>query len=312
MAQIDQAKHVLTALGLPERQTGDLAALTILAFADLGPAAAWIDAQKPRLRIHDVILFAAREFDREYAENTRETIRRQAVHQFVQAGILVRNPDAPGLATNSPNTHYALTEEAVGVLRSFGTASFRASVASFRPSQSGGLAAMYAKERVLERVPVQLPDGTSVSLSPGPHNELQRAILEDFAGLFVPGGLLLYLGDADDKHLVHQGRSLAEIGIDADVHGKLPDVLIRDPRRDWVFLCEAVTSHGPVSAKRHIELEDALRACELPRIYVSCFLTFGEYKRHADEIAWETEVWIAERPTHLLHYDGEHFLAPEA
>jgi hypothetical protein len=45
-------------------------------------------------------------------------------------------------------------------------------------------------------------------------------------------------------------------------------------------------------------------------VYVSAFpdgKTFGRYRR---AIAWESEVWIADAPTHMIHFNGNRFLGP--
>ena len=103
---------------------------------------------------------------------------------------------------------------------------------------------------------------------------------------------------------------LANLGVPIDAHDKMSDVVAYDEKRNWLFLCEAVTSHGPVSSRRHIELEADLGECVASRIYVSAFPDFGEFKKHAEAIAWETEVWIAAVPDHILHFDGEPLMSP--
>ncbi len=310
MSKLDDAREVLDALGMPKRQQNDNAAYTLLAFADVGPRTPWARARDVRLKPHDVIIFAGRRYKKRYAENTRETIRRQAIHQFVQGAVLRRNPDEPDLATNSPRTHYALSAEALEVLRAFGTPRFAKVAAAFRDSAGGGLAGVYAKARNLSAVPVTLPDGGQLILSPGRHNVLQRGIVELFLPHFAPEFLLLYMGDTDHKTLHVDDVGLRRIGVAIAKHDKLPDVVAWDRRRNWLFLIEAVTSHGPVTAKRQIELEAVLRGCKAGMVYVSAFLNFREYKRHADEIAWETEVWLADMPGHMLHYNGDRFLGP--
>ena len=310
MNRIDEAKAILAALGLPQAQRNDNAAYTLLAFADIGPRTPWTKSRAVRLNPHGVLEFIRARHGKNYAENTRETIRRQAIHQFVQAAMLVRNPDEPDLATNSPRTHYALSDELLTVLQAFGTRQFDPSVAAFLAASGGGLARRHAQARQRAHVPVTLPDGRRFELSPGRHNELQRLVVADFLPQFADGAQLLYLGDADNKHLVLERDALRELGIPITKHDKLPDIVALDPAREWLFLIEAVTSHGPVSAKRHEELELALKQARVGRVYVSAFLDFREFKRHAGEIAWETEVWIAEAPTHLLHYNGDRFFGP--
>lgn len=307
--KLAEAKAVLQALGLPRAQQNPNAVYTLLAFADIGPTAAWLEAEAPRRNPHEVIAFASDVYGKKYAENTRETIRRQAIHQLVQAGVLVRNPDAPDLPTNSPRTHYALTDEALSVLHAYGTPGFEAAAAAFKEAHEGGLAERYAGARRAAGHAVEI-DGEVVVLSPGDHNQLQVQIVEELRPRFAPGARLLYLGDTDQKSKVVKTELLAELGVPLTQHDKLPDVVLHDERRGWLFLIEAVTSHGPVSPKRHVELEEAFGSSKLGRVYISAFLSFREFKKHADTIAWETEVWIAEAPGHMLHFNGDRFMGP--
>lgn len=308
--RLAEARQVLAALGMPKPQQNPNAIYTLLAFTGVGPRARWPSARNPRLTPHDVIAFADRKYGKTYAENTRETIRRHAIHQFVQGGILIRNPDDPTLATNSPLTHYALTDEALAVIRAFGSAAFPSMASRFRAQQGGGLAARYAKARDSAGLTVELPSGGSIHLSPGAHNALQVRVLEEFVPRFAAGTRLLYLGDTDLKTRHVETEELASIGFPITKHDKLPDIVLFDEAKSWLFLVEVVTSHGPVSPKRHMEVEAALAGCRAGRIYVSAFPSFREFKRHAAEIAWETEVWIAEFPEHLLHYNGDRFFGP--
>lgn len=305
-----EAKALLAALGMPAAQQNDNAAYTLLAFADIGPKTPWSAASAPRLTPHDVIQFAHARYRKRYAENTRETIRRHAIHQFVQGGILARNPDDSSLPTNSPRTHYALTEEALAVIRAHGTPAFAALASAFLVQVGGGLAARYSAKRGAAGVVVTIAQGATLRLSPGEHNRLQASVLQEFLPRFAPAARVLYLGDTDHKTLHLDDKALAALGVPVTKHDKLPDVVLYEEERRWLFLVEAVTSHGPVSPKRHAELESTLRDCTLGRVYVSAFPAFREFKKYAAHIAWETEVWIAEAPDHLLHYNGDRFFGP--
>lgn len=310
--KLGEAKQILAALGMPKAQQNPNAVYTFLAFAGVGPRVAWSRASTPRLTPHDVIAFTHQRYGKSYAENTRETIRRQAIHQFVQGGILVRNPDEPGLPTNSPRTHYALTAEAIEVARAFGTSGFDAAGTKFREAQGGGLAERYARPRQTAAVTVTLPDGGSVTLSPGAHNRLHGQVIEAFLPRFAPGARVLYLGDTDHKSKRVDEARLAALGVPVTKHDKLPDLVLHEEKRNWLFLIEAVTSHGPVSAKRHMELEEVLVGATAGRVYVSAFPSFREFKKYAADIAWETEVWVADCPDHLLHYNGDRFFGPRS
>jgi type II restriction enzyme len=255
-----------------------------------------------------MLLTIKENYDREYAENTRETIRRQVIHQFVQAGLVLRNPDVPGLSTNSPRTNYALSDAALTTIRSYGTEDWSQAVRAFVEAK-GALLEIYQKSRQQHRVPLTLADGSEYHLSPGQHNQLQVAVIEEFGPRFAPGARLLYLGDTENKSLILDPEGFQELGIPAPNHDKLPDILLYDEVRNRLFLVEAVTSHGPVSPKRYVELEEILKVASAGRVYVSAFPDFATFKNFLTNIAWDTEVWLAEMPEHMIHFNGDRFIS---
>ena len=263
------------------------------------------------MRIHDVIRTIRDVFKVGYAENTREDFRKFVLKPFERARVVDRNPDNPELPTNDPRSHYALTHDAMNVLTTYGSADFEHAANQFTSSY-GNLSEAYAAARTRNLVPVTLPTGERLMLAPGRHNELQAAVITAFAPRFTPGGKVLYLGDAADKTLHLHGDELAALGVPLTKNDKLPDIVIYLPAKNWLLLIEAVTSSGPVSPGRRQDLEKILTGCLADRVYVTAFLNFGEFKRHVHDIAWETEVWIAENPDHLIHYNGEKFLGPFA
>ena len=265
--------------------------------------------QRPLLRIWDIMAFMREKFKKDYAANSRETIRRQTIHQFEQARLVDRNPDDPSRPTNSGNNCYALTEAAAAVLRSYGTPGFSGAVREF-VEKFGQLEKAYSQRRDLQKVKLELPAGRTVRLSPGKHNALQVAIVAEFGPRFAPGAALLYLGDTAKKHVIYEASALAALRIGITEHDKLPDVVLYDSKKNWLFLIEAVTSHGPVSPKRHAEMEAMLSQCAAERVYVTAFLEKADFRRYAANIAWETEVWIVETPDHMIHFDGPKFLGP--
>jgi adenine-specific DNA-methyltransferase len=309
MGKIEQAQEVLEALGLPSAQQNEVSALTLLALANLSEKTQWRDASSQSLRVHDILVKIKQDYGREYAENSRETIRRKVLHQLEQAGIVIRNADDPSRPTNSGLNNYILSNLALDVLRSFGSPKWKRKVFEFL-EQQGSLLETYQNTREQTKVPLQVADGKVYKLSPGKHNQLQAAIVEEFAPRFAPGAKLIYLGDTADKVLVFEKAVFAKLGISTSEHGKLPDVILYDKKRNWLFLIEAVTSHGPVSPKRQFELEKLLEACTAGKVYVTAFLDVATFKKFANDIAWETEVWIAETPSHMIHFNGDKFLGP--
>ena len=162
--------------------------------------------------------------------------------------------------------------------------------------------------RRMREIPIRTSTGEEIRLSLGRHNRLQARVVTDFGPKFAPGATLVYLGDAANRLLHLDRKMLAELGVPITEHDKLPDVVLYDEERNWLFLVEAVTSHGPVNPKRVEELESTLKDCDATRVYVSAFPDFRQVKQHVDKIAWETEVWLAEIPDHLIHFNGDKFL----
>ncbi|MDX2138166.1 MAG: BsuBI/PstI family type II restriction endonuclease [Chloroflexota bacterium] len=308
MDKLTEARAILAALGLPAAQQTDMAALTLLVLAGLSEADAWGDAERRSLRVHDILTEIKSRYARAYAENTRETVRRQVLHQFEQAGVVLRNPDDPTLATNSPRTHYALSEAVLKVLHAHGSSDWEAQLAAFREISSA-LVELYQRDRQHNRVPLTY-QGQTYQLSPGEHNRLQAAVIAEFGPRFAPGAKVLYLGDSENKRLILDTDELARLNVPFSEHEKLPDIILYDEAGNALYLIEAVTSHGPVSHKRRVELERMLANCTAGRIYVSAFPDFATFRGFLTEIAWDTEVWLSETPNHLIHFNGDHYLTP--
>ena len=245
----------------------------------------------------------------DYAPNTRETFRRQSMHQFMAAGISLYNPDEPSRAVNSPKAVYQIAPEALALVRLYGTRRWPKALKGFLQQQES-LAKRYARERNLVKIPVLLPEGKQIELSPGAHSELIKAIIEVFAPCFAPGSIPVYAGDTGDKWGYFDEKLLVGLGVTIDSHGKMPDVVLYHKKKDWLLLVESVTSHGPVDGKRHDELSALFSRAKAGIVYVTAFPNRAVMARYLGEIAWETEVWVADAPTHLIHFNGERFLGP--
>lgn len=306
--RVKQALGLLASIGIPREQQNDRSALTLLALGDVRPRTPWKSAEAPLRRITEIMDWMRDHYGVEYKPNTRETIRRQTVHQFVQHGLLVENPDRPGRPINSPKWCYQLRKEALELLQSIGTPAHARRLRRFLENPATRV--LEARHRNLPRETVQLPDGSSVQLSAGGQNTLIRAVVEEFAPRFVRNPQVLLLGDAANKELISDNKALAELGIDLPERGKAPDVLIHDARRGWLIILEAVTSHGPVDQKRKNELADIFADTPLGLVFVTAFPDRKTFAKFHAVIAWETEVWIADAPDHMIHFNGERFLGP--
>ena len=90
----------------------------------------------------------------------------------------------------------------------------------------------------------------------------------------------------------------------------MPDVVLYKEDKDWIYFIEAVTSVGPVSPQRIIEIEEMTKHVKSGKVYVTAFPDFATYKKFSTELAWETEVWISDMPEHMIHLNGDKFLGP--
>lgn len=195
MSKLQEAQVILKELGLPDSQQNEISGYALLALCGIRESDKWSEASRKRLGVSKGIMsFVWNNYHREYAPNTRETFRRQVLHQFMQAGIVEYNPDIPDLPVNSPRTHYALSEIALETIKTYNTARWKKAVGNFN-LMVGSLKMVYRKGREMSRIPLKLSDGLVLLLSPGKHNEVQAAVVEEFAARFAQGSILLYVGD---------------------------------------------------------------------------------------------------------------------
>ncbi|BEH02014.1 BsuBI/PstI family type II restriction endonuclease [Brooklawnia propionicigenes] len=309
--RVEDARIVLETLGMDAERSNERSALVLLALLRLAPSESGAEAANPMLGTRAIMNFIRDEYGKDYAPNTRETVRRFTLHQFVEVQLVVQNPDEPQRPVNSPKWNYQVTAEALEVLRAYGTDYWQLAVDRYL-AELPGLKARYAAAREMDRIPLTLPDGSTFTLTPGGQNVLLKAMVEDFCPRFTPGGQVFYIGDAGDKWALFEREALAALNVKVNEHGKMPDLVIYIPDRNWLVLLEAASSHGPVDSKRHAELADLFAESTAGLVYVSCFPDRAELRKYVDKVAWESEVWCADHPTHMIHYNGERFLGPYA
>ena len=302
--KIEETREFLQTIGMPKAQQADICCYVILAMAGVKPDMSWSEATNEWIRIHDIIQFVNTFYGMSYAENSRETFRKQALHRFRTAALIEDN----GKATNSPNYRYRLTEETVQILRTMGTQKWKESIKWFLYYHEK-LIDLYASKKKMTMMPVNI-NGESFKFSTGKHNELQKVIIEEFAPRFAPNSDCLYVGDTIEKDLVKNVEKLKELGFEITLHDKMPDVVLYREDKDWIYFVESVTSVGPMDPKRILEIEEMTKDVMAGKIFVTAFLDFKTYKKFAEELAWETEVWIAEMPEHMIHLNGDRFMGP--
>lgn len=314
--KLEEAEEILVALGLPKKQYNQRSCWVLLALSNIKPNDEWKDSKAPLLPTVEIMQFIRDNYGQDYKPNSRETIRRQTLHQFEQARIIDRNRDNPSRATNSKDNNYSLNQTIIEILKKYPNGEWEKEIEKFK-GDLPNLKELYQRQIDMEKIPVRLLNGGEVKLSPGKHNELHADIIHEFCSRFTTkSSVVLYIGDTASsrneggKLLVLETEKLESLGVPPMSHDKLPDVVVYDEERQWLFLIEAVTSHGPISPKRWIELEEAFKNCKVGLVYVTAFPDEKEFRKHAADIAWETEVWLANRPDHMIHFNGDRFLGP--
>ena len=304
MSKLEEAKNILNELKVPLKQQSDLCGYVILAMADIKKNDKWAKATNKWIRIHEVIAFIRDFYEVSYAENSRETFRKQAMHHFRNAAFIEDN----GTATNSPNYRYRLTDEMLLLVKTYQSSQWEEHKNKFLKSHQN-LIDLYSSKKEVRKMPVKI-NGEDFTFSPGKHNQLQKLIIEEFAPRFADNSECLYVGDTIQKDLVKNEEKLKELGFEITLHDKMPDVVLYAEDKNWIYFVESVTSVGAMEPKRIKEIEEMTENVSAGKIYVTAFLDFKTFKRFSDSLAWETEVWIADMPDHMIHLNGDKFLGP--
>ena len=307
--KVIEAISILKILGLPKEQQNERSALTLLALLNLHPDDEWSQINNPMLGVTPIMNWVAEVYLKRYAPNSRETIRRHTLHQFVDAGLCIYNPDKPERPVNSPKACYQISPDIFTVFKSYGSNSWSEALKVWLSDQKT-LVEKYAMVRERELIPLTLGDGELVLLSPGAHSKLIKDIVEVFAPIFVGGAEVIYIGDTGAKEDFLKKDRLKQLGVIVDRKGKMPDVVLYWKKKNWMILIESVTSHGPVDGKRYTELNSLFEKSTAGLVFVSAFPDRKTMTKFLSTISWETEVWTADAPSHLIHFNGDKFLGP--
>jgi hypothetical protein len=301
---VTQALQILKALGVPltgltpRRQ--EKMAKAFLAVAGIKPGMAWSVAKDNndahQLQSRQVIAFMNAHLGEDISSGSYDDIRRKDLVLPEQALIVLKSAKNPDANTNDHTRGFALNPVAAQAVRLFGTPHWQSAVDQFMAGRQT-LSAQLRRDRDLARIPVRIADGTSLSFSPGKHNILQKEIIESFLPIFGFGAEVLYVGDTAKKNLFVNQE-------------KLPDVVAYSETKNWLYLIEAVTTANPITELRRKALLDLTTACTADVIFITVFPDRATYRTFAKDIAWETEVWIADAPEHMIHFNGDKFLGP--
>lgn len=307
--KLEQALQILKDLRLPSAQINERSALCFLALTDIQPDSDWKDAKQRLIGVTPIMEFAKEKYDKLYAPNSRETFRRFTLHQFVEAGIAEYNPDDLSRPTNSPKAVYHISARVLEIVKEFGNKEYNNLLNVFFQNQQG-LLDKYAMARDEHRVPIVIDQNISLTLSPGEHSNLIKKIIFDLSALFLAGSRLVYIGDTEAKWGYCDKNLCQKLDIQYETHGKMPDVILYLEDKNWLCLIEAVTSHGPIDSKRYLELQDLFGKKDYELVFITAFPDKKILNKYIKDIAWETEVWLADHPTHMIHFNGDKFIGP--
>lgn len=312
---INQALNIISTLGIPlEGKTPrslEKMAVVFIAVAQVNKESGWSQAKASgdgiALKSRGIIDYMNKNLEENISSGSYDDIRRKDLKLLVLDGLVSRTQ--PNAARNDPTRGYCLSPEYCKVIKSYGTSKWNENVKELMKGKQT-LKDKLAKKRDLARIDVKLSSGSKLIFTPGEHNELQKQIIENFLPIFGYGAELLYVGDTADKFLHIDRPALEALSFFELKRGELPDIVAYNKTKNWLFLIEAVHSSGPISPPRLLELEKLTEKCKADRIYVTAFLDKTTFRKFVADIAWETEVWIAENPEHLIHFNGEKFLGP--
>lgn len=312
---INEALHILDQLGLPlEDKTArqlERMALAFLAVCDVNASDDWANAKSLdddyALKTRDIIEYINAHFAENISSGSYDDIRRKDLKHLILAGVVIS--DRPQAARNNPNRAWAINPTYVGLIRAYNQDNWLSLVENVLDDKPT-LREQLKTDRHVPKIPIRLPSGIELAFGLGEHNQLQKAIIEEFLPRYGFGASVIYIGDAEDKFLYYDEKAAKEIGLATFAHGKLPDVVAYSSERNWLYLIEAVHSSGPITPERMMTLQPLLQNCTADVIFVTAFLDRQTFRKFVAEIAWESEVWIAATPNHIIHFDGEKFLGP--
>lgn len=309
---IDEAIDILDTVGIPftdkTERSIERIAMAFLAVANV--TSEWSQASdKKNLKTRDIINFHNTYLEENISSGSYDDIRRKDLKLLVLAGLIVNSAENINAATNDPTRGYSLESHFTALIKNYQTPNWQIALQEYLVGKVS-LKNQLARERHIEKIPVTFSNRKTFELSAGSHNILQKLIIEEFLPRYGKNSQVLYLGDTANKRLYVDETQLKTLKFFELSHDKLPDIIAYHEANNWLYLIEAVHSSGAINETRLLELKKLTENCTADIIYVTAFLNRTEFKKWITEIAWETEVWIADNPDHLIHFNGDKFLGP--
>jgi len=317
--KIHEMLNILFALELPLHELTnrrlEKMAMSLLAIGNMKPKSSWAAIEGVEtgrnLGTKEIIRFINPNFEEKISVGSYDDIRRKDLVWPVQMGLVIKSANNPNADNNDSTRGYALSTDFAELCRKYGTRAFDTAINNFEKNEDY-IAKLTAK-RIVQKIPVSIADGLTLELDDGPHNQIQKAIVEQFLPRFGYGAKLLYLGDASEKILHKFSEEMELLGLNVADRGMLPDIIAFSEEKGWLYLIEAVHSSNPLNPERCIELSrSVLKDCKYGVVFVTAFLNRKSFTKWLSEIAWETEVWLADRPDHMIHFNGDKFMGPHS
>ena len=307
---INEALDILDCVGIPISSMSErrLEKMAVCFLAVAGVIKDWKTATTQNyLKTRDIIKFVNLNFEENISSGSYDDIRRKDLKLLIIADFVINSGDDQSSATNNPTRGYSIHPDFERLLIHYATENWEKELLIFNQNRSI-LSDILSRKREINKIPVTLPGGKPIELSAGEHNQLQKQVIEHFLPRFGADCEVLYIGDTSNKILFIDENELSRIGFFELSHDELPDIIAFSRARNWLYLVEAVHSSGPMSEIRVLELKKLLKDCKAELIFVTAFLTKTEFRKWLIDIAWETEVWTADNPDHLVHFNGHKFL----
>ncbi len=312
---INEALDIIDSVGIPlsGKRSRALENMAMSFLAVAGITKSWKEAkgqnEHRHLKTREIIKFINENFEENISPGSYDDIRRKHLKLLVLADLILNSANNPSAAQNDPTRGYTLSSEFKSLITYYGSNEWDIKLKLFLKNRPT-LSEILQRKRDLPKVRITLSSEHILEFSQGGHNQLQREIIEEFLPRFGVGCTVLYVGDATDKFLHRDDDKLKELGFFELNHDSLPDIVAYNPDKNWIYLIEAFFTSGPMSEERMLELKKSLKDCTADLIFVTAFTSKGDFRKNVTDIGWESEVWTADNPDHLVHFNGGKFLGP--
>lgn len=312
---INEALDILEKTGIPfeaKTQKG-LQSMAMCFLAVAGVTKNWKQAkglnENRNLKTRDIIKYINEHYEENISPGSYDDVRRKHMKLLLLADYILNSAKNPNAATNDPTRGYSLHQDFRSLIIYYNTSEWGIKLKLFLKNKTP-LSEILARKRNILKIPVQLPGGKEIQLSQGGHNQLQREVIEEFLPRYGQGCEILYIGDTSNKILHIEEDKLHKLGFFKLSHDELPDIIAYNVKKNWLYLIEVVFSSGPMSEERVFELKKILKKCKADLIFVTAFTSKAAIRKWYMDIAWETEVWSADNPDHVAHFNGDKFFGP--